>query len=149
MKGIIQRLTIWAMTSWFYIKDRYYFIYSILMACFLVCRGNLFKYDPTVSFWNFCAVGNYAGMTYSWICAATDIATVIVTYSLSLSSILSIRYGGCVRTTTWIATKGQLCDRIIRRNCLKQLVYPKKTHRYISYNKEVYSLLSHRGLCLL
>lgn len=28
-------------------------------------RGSLFKYDPSVAFWNFCAVGNYAARFYN------------------------------------------------------------------------------------
>lgn len=35
-------------------------------------RGSLFQYDPTVSFWNFLAVGNYAGRFYKY--AMQDVA---------------------------------------------------------------------------
>ena len=29
-------------------------------------RGSLFKYDNSISFWNFCAAGNYAGRFYKF-----------------------------------------------------------------------------------
>ena len=35
-------------------------------------RGSLFKYDPTVSYWNFLAAGNYAARFYRF--AMTDVA---------------------------------------------------------------------------
>ncbi len=33
-------------------------IYDLMIR--ILYRGSLFKYDPTVSFWNFLVVGNYA-----------------------------------------------------------------------------------------
>ena len=37
-----------------------------LVFYFFACRGNLFKYDSNIAFWNFCGVANYAARFYKF-----------------------------------------------------------------------------------